>query len=116
MRRTLGTPFLAPSANRPATILGDALSPSIRSASVAPVSIMLLALENPPPVGLPSCPQAAERRLESETPQPRRPSFFSLSSHSDRVDDDTAFFLPADFAFGAAGAFGGAAASLANRS
>jgi hypothetical protein len=34
MRRTLATPYLATSASRPATIFGEALSPSIRSASV----------------------------------------------------------------------------------
>src|SRR5262249_6232477 len=38
MRRTLATPYLATSASRPAMILGDALSPSIRSASVDAVS------------------------------------------------------------------------------
>src|ERR1700751_2332394 len=37
MRRTLATPYLATSASRPATIFGDALSPSIRSASVEPL-------------------------------------------------------------------------------
>src|SRR5437762_3503217 len=38
MRRTPATPNLATSASKPTTILGDALSPSIRSASVEPFS------------------------------------------------------------------------------
>src|SRR6266850_6215290 len=46
MRRTLATPYLATSASRPATILGDALSPSIRSASVEPLSCIALARVN----------------------------------------------------------------------
>src|SRR5512142_1225582 len=40
MRRTLATPYLATSASRPPTIFGEALSPSIRSASVEPLSAM----------------------------------------------------------------------------
>jgi len=43
MRRTLATPYLATSASRPLTILGEALSPSISSARVEPLDGMVQA-------------------------------------------------------------------------